>query len=151
MESKAKPIEWAIKEIKEQEFMVNEYIEQISTVNFNYHVDLTILVPNELINIAITSTYVDATSKEVFMKGRTMTSYQIKDMKSMSKKAENGNDLVDLPEPLWISLFSIAYTHARALLAKGSAGTKYSHMLLPAINPTTEFKKLFGPHLKEST
>lgn len=149
MESKAKPIEWAIKEIKEQEFLVNEYIQQINGINFNYHVDLTILVPSELISIAITSTYVDATSKEVFMKGRSMTSYQIKNMKLMSRKEENGNDLVDLPEPLWISLFSIAYTHARALLAKSSAGTKYSHMLLPAINPTTEFKKLFGPHLKK--
>ncbi len=130
--------------------MVNENIDQLTAMHFNYNVDLNIVVPEELVSLTITATYMDANSKEVFMKGKAMTSYLIKDMKSMSKKAENGSDSVDLPEPLWISLFSIAYTHARALLAKNSAGTKYRHLLLPAINPTTEFKKLFGPHLKES-
>jgi hypothetical protein len=54
-----------------------------------------------------------------------------------------------LPDNLWISLFSIAFTHARAIIAKSSAGTKYGHMLLPIINPVQEFKNLFGPHLQE--
>ena len=43
-----------------------------------------------------------------------------------------------------ISIFSISFSHTRALMAKSAAGTKYSHLLLPIVNPTDLVKQLFA-------
>lgn len=144
-----KNVEWAIGGIKELEFMVNEFVQLDPTVDTNYTVDLVPVVEKEMILFTITANYLNGISKELVMKGKVMTVYLIKDMKLVTKKNRDNKDIVDLPDKLWISLFSMAFTHARALIAKSSAGTKYAHMLLPIINPEKEFHKLFGPYLQE--
>ena len=73
-----------------------------------------------------------------------MTGFYIKEMKSYTRIQENGQEAIDIPEPLWVTLFSIAFTHARAILARSSAGTKFTELLMPVINPQQEFQKLFG-------
>jgi hypothetical protein len=147
---KEEKIEWAIKEIKELEFLVNEFIELDPSIDFNFTVDITPVVEQEVILFSITVNYLNATRKDIVMRGKVMTIFQIKEMESITLTTAEGKPLVDLPEQLWIALFSIAFTHTRALLAKSSAGTRYAHMLLPVINPEEQFKKLFGPLLKGS-
>jgi len=63
----------------------------------------------------------------------------------------DGKEAVDLPDPLWVTLFSISFTHARAMLAHSSAGTKYGHMIMPLINPEQEFKKIFKQELERNS
>lgn len=145
----SKPVEWAIKEIKELEFMVNESLDVGTTIDTSYTVDMLPVIAEEKIQMSVTFSYLKNETKEVIMKSKVMTTYLIRDLKSMVKKKDNNIEAVDLPHPLWIALFSIAFTHTRAILARSSAGSKYSHMLIPPINPDAEFKKLFGEQLQK--
>lgn len=143
-------IYFAIGEIKELEFFVNENIELSTSYDFKYHVELRNDIAQKKIFFTITANYSINGSQDVFMKGKSSTVFLIKDFDRYVRTTD-GVQGVDLPDPLWITLFGIAFTHARALLAKSSAGTRYSHMLMPLISPEAEFKKLFGQHLKPSS
>lgn len=143
-------IHWSIVEIKETEFFVDESARP-DKVNFGYQVMLDLKVPASLVCFSIIATYVNASTNEVVLKSKSFTSFSIKDMESLSKKTENGQDALDLPDALWISLFSMTYTHARALLAKSAGPTIFKSLMLPPINPEAEFKKLFGPHMSTTT
>jgi hypothetical protein len=144
-----KQIHWSIVEIKETEFFVDESSNP-KQVNFGYQIVLDIKAPESLVCFSIIATYVNAANSEVVLKSKSHTSFGIKNMESFTKKDEHGKDAVDLPDAMWISLFSMAYSHARALLAKSAGPTIFKSFLLPPINPEAEFKKLFGPHIKEA-
>lgn len=142
-------IQWAIKEIKELEFFIDESIDLGPSFDFNFTVEIRPLENEEIVRLGIIVNYAKTDTKEQFMRGKVVTSFLIKDLKTLVRKIEDRPDLLDLPEQLWVALFSIAFTHARAILSRSSAGTKYAHMLLPAINPEAEFRKLFGNHVKQ--
>lgn len=151
MKSEAKQVEWAIRGIKELEFMVNESVELDPKVDFKFTVDITPVVEQDSILFGITVIYVNATKKDELLREKVMTIFSIKDMKSRTQVSSDGKPLVDLPEKLWISMFSISFTHTRALLAKSSAGTRFGQMLLPIINPEEQFRKLFGQLLQNKS
>ncbi len=147
--SEPRQIHWSILEIKETEFFVDESAKP-GQVNFGYQVVLDIKVPESLVSFSIIATYVNAATNDVVLKSKSHTSFGIKDMESFTKKDEKGQDAVDLPDALWISLFSMAYSHARALLARSAGPTIFKAFIIPPINPEAEFKKLFGPHMKDA-
>lgn len=138
-----KPIEWAIKEIKELEFVVNESVEVGATMDTNYTVDIQSKMEEDALLMSITFSFIKSETKEVIMRSKVMTIYLIKGLGTRIKKI-NDIEHIDLPDQLWIAIFSIAFTHTRAVAARSSAGSKYSNLLLPLINPEAEFKKLFG-------
>jgi hypothetical protein len=144
-------VEWAIRGIKELEFMINESVDLDPKVDFKFTVDIAPVIEKESILISITVVYVNTTKKEELLREKVMTIFSIKDMKSRTKFSTDGKPMVDLPEKLWISMFSISFTHTRALLAKSSAGTRFGQMLLPIINPEEQFRKLFGQLLQNKT
>lgn len=146
-----RPIHFGIREIKELEFFVDEWKDVGKSFEFNYNVDIFPDSKTESLRIAITANYLNAASKEVFLRGKVLTGFYIKDMKSYARMQDNGQEGVDIPEQLWVTLFSIAFTHARAILARSSAGTKFTDLLMPVINPQQEFQKLFGKFLKPET
>jgi hypothetical protein len=84
------------------------------------------------------------------MRGKVETIFTIKDMKNFASNRPGGEEVVDLPEPFWVTLFSLAFSHARASIAMFSGRTKYGGLLLPVINPTLEFRKIFAGELKKS-
>ena len=147
--SERKQIHWSILEIKETEFFVDDSAKP-GQVNFGYQVVLDIKVAESLVSFSIIATYVNATTNEVVLKSKSFTSFRIKNMESFTKKDEKGQDAVDLPDELWIALFSMAYSHARALLAKSAGPTIFKTLIIPPINPESEFKKLFGQHIKDA-
>jgi preprotein translocase subunit SecB len=142
-------IQWSILEIKETEFFVDESAKP-GQVNFSYQVVLDIKVAASSVSFSIIATYVNATTNEVILKSKSHTSYGIKNMESFTIKDEKGQDAVDLPDALWISLFSMAYSHARAMMARSAGSTIFKTLVLPPINPEAEFRKLFGPHMKDA-
>jgi hypothetical protein len=140
-------IEFGVREIKELEFFVDESKEIDGTYDFNYHVDMLPDVGSETIRIIITANYLNSISKMPFLKGKISTSFYVKNLQSFSRKLTDGKDTFDIAEDVWVTFFSIAFTHARALLGKSSAGTKFMGLLMTVINPQQEFKKLFGKYL----
>lgn len=149
--SENKTIQFGIREIKELEFFVDEWKDIDGSFDFNYNVDIFPETNVELLRIVITANYLKTSSKELFLKGKVLTSFFIKDMKTYARKHESGQEGIDIPEPVWVTLFSIAFTHARAILARSAAGTKFSGLLMPVINPPQEFRKLFGKFLGAET
>ena len=145
---KTTQIEFAIKEIRELEFFVNEEARLRDAFDLNYHVNISVRVAVESIVISVGADFLVKEDMSLFMKGRTATTFLIRNMLEYSRTI-NDHEEIDLPDPVWITMFSVAFSHARALLAKSSSGTRYGHMLMPLINPEQEFYKLFGPALEK--
>lgn len=146
-----RPIQFGIREIKELEFFVDEWKDIDGSFDFNYNVDILPDINAGLLRIVITVNYFKTSSRELFLRGKVLTGFYIKDMKSYARAYESGQEGIDIPEQVWVTLFSIAFTHARAILARSSAGTKFTGLLMPVINPQQEFQKLFGKFLKPET
>ena len=137
-------MQFEIREINELEFYVDETKDADSSFDFSYSVDIFPDLNSERLKIIITANYLKNSSKVLFLKGKVLTAFYIKDMKAYAKKEANGKEGIDIPEAVWVTLFGIAFTHARAILAESSAGTKFRGLLMPVINPQQEFKNLFG-------
>lgn len=124
MSANTQPVLFAIKGIKEIEFFANEFVDLGESFDFNYQVEIKSDIPEELVLVTITPNYLLKGSETPFMRSKVMTIFTIKDLKLRERILDDGTQAVDLPDPVWVSLFSIAFTHARALLAKSSASTK---------------------------
>lgn len=139
--SKKKPdIHFGIREIKELEFFVDEQQRVKGAFDFNYSVDVFVNIKSALVTMVVNASYFRNPDKKLFLKGKVSTSFFIKDMKAYVRD----RDGIDIPEQLWVTFFGIAFTHARAILARSSAGTRFAGMLMPVIDPQREFKRLFG-------
>lgn len=71
--------------------------------------------------------------KESFLGGHFLTSFFTENVDDFLNKSK---DKYDIPDQAIITMFSLSVTHARALLAKASMGSRYNDLYLPAINPT---------------
>lgn len=142
--AESNPVQFSIKEIKELEFFVDESNEIGEKIDFHYSVDILPDANKELLKITITANYIDKSSKNVFLKGKVATSFSLPEIKSYLKKNVNDKEELNLPEQAYILFFGIAFTHARAVLARCGAGTRFADLLMPVINPEREFRRLFG-------
>lgn len=137
---------FAIRSIKETEYYVNESLQLDNEIDFHYNASIENRVDVDEVHFTITVNYRRKGTTEDYLRGKTISVFTIQNMKSRISKIDDKESL-DLPEPLWVTLFSVSFTHARAMLARSAAGTKYNHLIMPLINPEAEFKKLFGAHL----
>jgi hypothetical protein len=140
---------YGIKEIKEIAFSVDESIEFESGSGFTCHytVNIASVVIEETVAITIEATFKEKKSDQIFMSGKSLTKFTIQNMKKYARFNNDGIEVVDLPDPLWVTFFSLAYSHARAFLAKSSGGTKFTYIFLPLINPEEEFRRIFAADL----
>lgn len=143
-------IHYAIKSIKETEFFVDESIVLDPQCDLTYNASIQTMIETEEVVFTIMVSYSNKSVKYDFLRGKTVTSFLIKDIKKYIP-ANAPSSGIDLPDPLWISMFGISFTHARALLTKSSASTKYAHMILPLIDPEKEFRKLFKEALEKGS
>jgi hypothetical protein len=141
-------IQFGIKEIKELEFFVNEDLHVSGPFDFNHNITISTDGPQESVSFIILINYFLAKTQTPFMRSKTVTVFGVKDLKSLSKVME-GREVFDIPDQLLVTMFSISFSHARALLARSSAGTKYSKLLIPLINPDQELRRLFGQRLEK--
>jgi len=141
-------INYAVKSVKETEYFVDESVELEAQSDLNYNATIQTIVDLQEIHIIIMVSYSNKSTKQVFLKSKVTSVFVIQDLKNYAR-LEGNKEGVDLPDPLWITLFSISFTHARALLYKSAAPTKFSQMILPLINPEVEFKKIFAKELEK--
>ena len=139
-------VAYAIKSVKETEYFVDEALEVEEQFDFHYNASINNKVETEEVHLSITVNYRKKGTTIDFLRGRTTSVFLIQNLKDRAS-IKDGKEMIDLPDPLWITLFSISFTHTRAMLARSAAGSKYGHLIMPLINPEVEFKKLFGEHL----
>jgi hypothetical protein len=60
-----------------------------------------------------------------------------------------GDDRIDIPDELLVTLMSLSYSTARGVLATLTAGTDYQELFLPLVNPA-DFKKMLKPSEEQS-
>jgi hypothetical protein len=139
-------IGYAIKSVKETEYFVDESMELADQCDFHLNASIHTKAEVEEIHFTILANYRKKGTTDDFLKGRTTTVFVIDNLKERVRILD-GKESVDLPDPLWITLFSISYTHARAMLSRSSAGTKFGNMILPLVNPEDQFRTIFKNEL----
>lgn len=139
------PIYFGIKEVRELSFSIdqNAPILEGQQFGFRYHVQLKSLTAEETVTFTIEASFLDNATQVPFVQGKSYTVFSIQNMKKYSR-TRDGEEAIDFPDPLWATLFGIAYTHARALLAVKTAGTRFSTCIMPLIDPASAFRQVFA-------
>jgi hypothetical protein len=126
-------IDITVRSIKEIEFFVDEEIDiENQEVVFDLAAFYDINFEEELLKYEISPSFSKkGESKTIFMKNKVSTIFHLKGMKNF--KSQDGK--INLPDQVFITVLSISITHARALLAKSAAGTRFSKYHVPIVNP----------------
>lgn len=111
---------FAIRSIKETEYYVNESLQLDNEIDFHYNASIENRVDVDEVHFTITVNYRRKGTTEDYLRGKTISVFTIQNMKSRISKIDDKESL-DLPEPLWVTLFSVSFTHARAMLARSAA------------------------------
>lgn len=77
-------------------------------------------------------------TEKPFVTGTVVTKFAVENLKSFT----DSDGSVIWPSNALEVMFSIAFTHMRALLAKNTAGTKFSQYIVPLVNSRELFKQL---------
>ena len=133
------------------EFFVDESKKKPSDLNLNYRTDIHLEIPQNILRVSIAPAFSDKVSNETFMRGKVETVFSIKEMKTYTRVRDDGREIMDFPEHFWVALFSISFSHTRALMAHSAGRSAYDEFLLPVINPTEEFRKLFAQQLQKNS
>ncbi len=105
----------------------------------NMNITLNIDKEKSSITIDIATELIEKSNEKVLIKHSGRTIYQVKGLEGVH---DVENDQYDIPDELLIQLYSIAYSHSRALLATEISPTIYKDKyFLPVINPSELIKK----------
>ncbi len=111
--------------------------QNMLTINMN--ITLNIDKEKSSITIDVTTELIENANEKVLIEHSGRTIYQVKGLEGVH---DVENDQYDIPDELLIQLYSIAYSHSRALLATEISPTMYKDKyFLPVINPSELIKK----------
>jgi preprotein translocase subunit SecB len=142
-------VKYAIKSVRQVEYFIDESKTLENEVVFNLNSTIELVVPKNEVRFTISVVYQTKGMLEDLLRGRVTSVFSIENMKERASYVD-GKELVDLPDDLLVTLFSISFSHARALIASSVAGTQFNDLILPLIDPAVEFKKIFGKELKKN-
>lgn len=145
-----KQVGFNVREIKELEFFVDDNKVPGAQVDLLQNAEIKMDIPSDKIQLTIITICHLLGTQETYIRSRVATVFGVKDLRNFGRKRNDGSDAVDLPDPVWVTLYSIAYTHARAILYRNCSRTKLNEFILPIINPDEEFRKLFKAELERS-
>lgn len=126
--------------IKDIEFFVDETLDSVLQAEVSIEQSLRIDIPTKTFEIILTVSFLN--NNYVFMRGKTSNTFEILEMDQLIPKDEN--DKIDLPEDTLAIILGLSLSHTRALMAKNGAGTKFSNILLPILDPKVVAKDLFN-------
>ncbi len=144
MANKEQSVDIKVRSIKEVAFSIDEsYGGEVGSPNIDFNISINVNPLIEEIGLNIALRYCPVENKEIsLLSFRCFTNFRVSPFKQF-EKVENETSTVDLPNDLMATLLGIAFSHARAVLAMRTAGTRYQDILLPIINPTETINNLF--------
>ena len=117
---------------------VNRIFDEQNTLALNTNTSLDIDKEKSTVTIDISTSLIDKIQDEVLVEHSGRTVFLIN---GLDKVYNEDNENFDLPDSLIIQLFSLAYSHARALLATEISPTIYKDKyILPVIDPSQFLK-----------
>lgn len=142
MDNKNPLIQYGIRGIEDREFAIDESMELRDPCKFTFSAQIHTKIPDDSIHIAVSVKFFTEDPDSPLMHGTVVTSFFVRNLKQYSRK-QAGEDVTDLPLEFWVTLFSLSFTHTRAIMAKDAKETKFSSLILPVIKPDQAFKKIF--------
>jgi len=141
-----KQVNIAIKKIKDIEFFVNEDIE-VSDPNYisvSFELGTNFQIEENSIELQLTAFFKEDKQGEIFMRIKTSNVFL---MIELSEFADKDSNTFQIPNNIMTTLFSLSFSHTRALLAKNALGTKFADIYLPIINPSEMVMQLMSQYL----
>ena len=145
MENESPSVSIKVVGIREIQFSIDDNYEGSATdLKINLNATFNVDTPNDRIKVEVGSRFYSEKNQEVsLIDFRCVTDFGVSSLKEFEKTQAGGNAVTNLPQEILTTLLSIAFSHARAMLAVKTAGTKYTNTLLPIINPTDIIHHMF--------
>ena len=122
---------FSFEEIDEEE--LNELISTPNGLTVDMNISLNINKETNDMIIDVSTVLLNTNDKKTLIHHVGRTSFNVKDLDKVFNEKTNA---FDLPDDLLIQLYSISYTHSRALLATELNSTIYKEKyFLPVVNP----------------
>jgi len=119
--------------IQDLGFQVNIF-EKPNTddIAIGYDMNLSFNEIEDWIQFIIEVEFVNSKNQVRIIYSTVLSKFFVENLKQYFTK---DNDALQLPYQGLETLFGMAFTHTRAILAKNLAGTPHSHLYIPIINP----------------
>ncbi len=126
-----------VRNIFELGFQLNEKLklepDKLEELSLDFTIDLEFQENGKIIGFTINSTFhLKEDRLKVYASSKVKTEFQL----TYENQVKLENDKLDLPDQHWITMLSIAISHARALMARSTNGTMHHNLILPIVNPT---------------
>jgi hypothetical protein len=139
MLKKQLPVMLGISAIKGLQYFVDESIEvELSNIRVGYGLEIA-NDDVDAVRFIISITFRTKDEDKTFASSKTSTIFKVKDLPNYL--SNNGEEL-DLPQESMDVMFSIAFTHARALHAQHTNGTVHEEIIVPIVDPGSLLKNL---------
>ncbi|WKK75899.2 hypothetical protein QYS49_31565 [Marivirga salinae] len=104
----------------------------------DFNIGLDIKDEGKIVGITINSTFhLKKDKTKVVASSKVKTEFQLT-YENEVKLEDDGK--LNLPDQHWITMLSLAISHARALMARSTNGTIHHNLILPIVNPSEIFK-----------
>lgn len=145
MENQSQSVSIKVVSIREVQFSIDDnYKGDTADLKINLSATFNVDAPNDSIKVEVGSRFYSEKDQEVsLIDFRCVTDFGVSSLKEFERTRAEENAVTNLPQELLTTLLSIAFSHARAMLAIKTAGTKYSDTLLPIINPNDIIYHMF--------
>lgn len=145
MEKELQSVSIKVVGIREIQFSIDDkYKGGTADLKINLSATFDVDTPNDKIKVEVGSRFYSEKNEAVsLIDFRCVTDFGVSTLEKFERKQTGENAVANLPQELLTTLLSIAFSHARAMLATKTTGTKYSDTLLPIINPTDIVHHMF--------
>lgn len=147
-----KPIEtglefrFAISKIEDLGFSILRLKSVPKNIKVGYGVELNFEEEENIVEFTIKASFTDFQTKEVFLSGKVLTQFRVMNLSKFSNKID---DTYEFPGDSMVMLFSMAFTHNRAILAKNVSGSIYSNIIIPVVDPKAVLADLLNHQLED--
>ncbi|MES2111363.1 MAG: hypothetical protein V4577_21585 [Bacteroidota bacterium] len=139
MENELPQFRFNILRILDSVFFVEEgYNPKPEDVKINFGMGFHFDVEEGWVQYNIRADFSAGEIEKQFVTGTVVTKFAVDNLKSFT----DSDGSIMWPSNALEVMFSIAFTHMRALLAKNTAGTKFSQYIVPLVNSRELFKQL---------
>jgi hypothetical protein len=147
MEREFQQFEFNIIRILDCGFAIEELIGNEPSMNIGYGMSFVFSNEKDWIQFTIRADFKQNNTNIIFFSGTVSTRFGVNNLKQF----ENDKGEILFPEGSLEMLFGIAFSHMRSILAKNVAGSRFSNIIVPIINPTILFNELLQGNIKELT
>ncbi len=145
MSSEKQGLKTGILNIQDLGFQVNIFEEpNTDDIAIGYDMNLSFNEIENWIQFIIEVEFVNSKNQVRIIYSTVLSKFFVE---NLNQYFTEDNEAIQLPHQGLETLFGLAFTHTRAILAKNLAGTSHSHLYIPIINPTILLNSL----LKQAT